>query len=363
MSGKIYEETTADGMKYSIYIPDNCSPGAPILSYNFSVGMKDNNDNYVWRKAKEAVLNQGYDTVVIFPNHYDPSTWNKAYQNNTIVMLDDAKEKYGLTSKQLMTIGFSSSCSQSVKTTAEYIIQNPGVERQVAFTQDGFIWKSGVLSDEEIDALIENDTLIVSYCQPQNWNKLSSAVQENLDMLIITDKSEHIDPDKSYWGRHDEIALDFFEDGLYNDVIRFLDGRGNLDTSRYNFYTTDDNGNLVEVSEPNAFYELLGIDSYVLRVKRLASLKDYMISSGEAELASYMNDIINKIRNTSFLKTTFATFNGFSDSNVPMQISDCVAEYFNQVSKLLDKIANGTSFTSEVHVTYTEVDEKLQAMM
>lgn len=100
--------------------------------------------------------------------------------------------------------------------TVEYIIQNSGVEGQVVFTQDGFIWKNGVLNDSELNALI------VSYCQQQNW-----------DTLIITDKEEFINYNTGYWERHDLIATNFWEDELYNKILSFFNDLSNyLDNIR-----------------------------------------------------------------------------------------------------------------------------------
>lgn len=359
MAGKIYENTTANGMAYSIYIPDNYTANTPVLSYNFSVGANDNSNNYVWNKAKSAVLEQGYDTIVLFPNHYDPDTWNKDYQNNSLEILEDAKERYGIISEQFMTVGFSSSCSQSVKTTAEYIIQNPGVERQIAFAQDGFIWKSGVLTESELNALIENDTLIIDYCQPQNWTKLSNEVITNLDTLIITDKEEYINYNTSYWGRHDLIARGFWEDELYNEILNFIDGTGTLDTSRYNFYIVDDNGQKVKVTDPNELYDLLGIDTYGLRTNKLLSLADFSLTSDLSVLNKYLNDIIEKIRSTSFLNSTVDAFSGSSTTQVPLQVPSCVQDYFNKVSKVLCDIADLTSTVAAVHTNYEQADDTL----
>lgn len=365
MAGKVYEHNTASGKNYKIYIPDNYNPNTPILSYNFSVGMKDNNENYVWNEAVATVEKQGYDNVFLFPNYYDPRTWDKQYQNNSLEILEDAKKRYGLTSDQFMTIGFSSCCSQSVKTTAQYIAKNPGVGRQIAFTQDGFIWKNGVLTGGELNSLIKNDTLIVAYCQPENKMQLSKPVLQNLDMLIITDKDQYINHYTGYWGRHDEIALDFFYDGLYNEVLNFINGDGTLDTSRYNFYTTDSAGNLVAVTDPKEFYELLGIDTYERRNKKLLNLPDYALTSDGGIVAGYMNDIRHNIRSSSFLTASgsFTGFSGASDTAVPSQIPGCVAKYFDNVSKNLCTIADFTTDISKVHTSYQNTDKTLSDMV
>lgn len=361
MSGKLYDNVTADGMKYSIYIPDNYNSNTPILSYNLSTGVVDNSTTSIWVKAKQAVLEQGYDTVVLFPNHYDPDTWNKDYQNNSIAMLNDAKEKYGLTSDLFMTTGFSSCCSQSVKTTAEYIRQNPGVERQVAFTLDGFIWKNGVLNQSELDALIENDTLFVSYCQPQNWNKLSSAVMNNFDMLIITDKNEYINHSTGYWTRHDLIASNFFEEELYNEVLNFLDGRATLNTSRYNFYAVNEQGEKVQVTDSEQLYSLLGINSIEYYKNKFSSITDYdyKILSDEGNVTYYLNRIRGLIRKSSFLNSDFSSFSCTSTTSVPSEIPSCVRRHFTNVSKNLDKIVSLTDAVASIHTTYVRLDDEL----
>lgn len=361
MSGKIYDNVTSDGMKYSIYIPDNYNSNTPILSYNLSTGVIDNNSSSVWINAKNAVLEQGYDNVVLFPNHYDTDTWNKDYQNNSIAILNDAKEKYGLTSDLFMTTGFSSCCSQSVKTTAEYIRQNPGVERQVAFTLDGFIWKNGVLNQSELDALIRNDTLFVSYCQPQNWNKLSSAVTENLDILIITDKNEYINHETSYWGRHDLIASNFFVEGLYNDVLNFLDGRGTLNISRYNFYVVNECGRKVQVTDPKQLYSLLGINTIEYYKNKFLGISDYKISSDQGNVAYYLNRIRRLIRKSSFLERDFSLIGCTSTTSVPSEILSYVRKYFTDVSKNLDKIISLTDTVASIHTAYVRVDDELSS--
>ena len=364
MSGKIYNNYTADGMNYKIYIPDNFNPNTRTLSYQFSAGIVDNNDNYVWRRAIEAIESQGYeDTVVLFPNHFDPRTWQKQYQNNSLAILDDARKKYNLQSQQFMTVGFSSGCSQSVKTTAEYILRNPGVERQITFTQDGFIWKSGVLNETELNALIENDTLVVSYCQPDNKKYISDAVLKNLDTLIITDKEEFIDPKAGYWGHHDQIALRFFEEEFYHNVLDFIDGKGTLDTSRYNFYTSNSDGVIYQINDPNELYELLGINVYDIRSSKLATLPNYVLTSDGAVLANYLNDIRGEIRKSAFLSTPIDRFSGSSDTAVPSQIAGEVAKYFSNVSTVLNHIANFTDSVAKVHELYIETDERLTNMI
>lgn len=354
----IYEHNTTEGYNYKIYIPENYNHDLPIISYNLSTGGRDNNNNYIWRRVIDAVETQGYENVVIFPNRMAIDTWQKKYQDMALTIVDDAKKKYGLTSDKIITTGFSSSCSNSVKTTAEYIQRNPGVSRQIAFATDGFIWQHGILNEDEIAALIKNDTLVVDYCQEVNKTKLSDAVVNNLDMLIITDKNERINHSASYWGRHAEIALSFFEGELYHEVLDFLEGKGTLETSKYNFYTNS-GGKIKQITDPNEFYSLLSIDTYEMRVSKLASLTDYKLTSSNSVLSHYLNNIRNCIKSSAFLNANVGSYSGSSTTKTPSAITEEVSNYFSNNSKILSKIADLTVEIAKIHDTYMQADQNL----
>lgn len=354
----IYEHTTEEGYDYEIYIPNNYDSNSPIISYNFATTTRDNHNSYVYNRIVDAVETQGYGNVVIFPNHLAPSTYTNQYQDMALTVVEDAKKRYNLTSDKIITTGFSSSCSHSVKTTAEYIKRNPGVSRQVAFATDGFIWRDGVLNKEEVDLLAKNDTLIVEYCQEVNKTKLSDAVINNLDMLIVTDKDQYANSSSNYWVRHDAVAINFFEGELYHEILNFLDGKGSLSTSRYNFYTNS-GGKITQITEPNEFYNLLGINTYSVYKNKLGSLANYEITSGDSALDHYLNSIRGCISTSGFLNVDIGNYDGSSTTKTPSAIPQVVSEYFTSVSKILFKIADLTTDIYGVHDSYIEADKDL----
>ena len=351
---RIKEYTLTDGTVITAYVPENVSNDTPVFYYSYVVGSNYNEDS-VWQGMEDDMAKYDGDAIVIIPHDKrlqigGESTNTHKYQMNATEAFETVKKDLGIETTQFINGGFSAGFGYGTRTLAHYLQENPNADRQVLLAVDGVINPTANLQQSELDALKANNTLIISFTQQKNHNYQANLFKSTgLPILYVVDNSiPENTPDSKYWGIHDQVAIDFFDKGLYEQVINFALGKSDLTLpDGYSLRYYDPNtGEIVKNITPDQAAELLGITSYDNLSKNtqihLATLGDISIKSNDKTLESYLNAIRKEIRKTNFLTTNFNEAQYISTTKVPTDIPEMVNSYFAMTASLLNRIANKT---------------------
>lgn len=347
--GKIVKYTLSDGNTFRAYVPDSVTDDTPILYYSYLLGQPYEKDK-IWQGYETALLEQNPSSIVIIPSDQTLVVGNSnveshIFQNNAMEAIEILENEYNVELNQMINGGFSAGFGYAVRTSAHYIEQTGTTDRQVLVAVDGFMNDSTNILKSELQTLADNDAIIVSYSQQQNLsiqaNKLSST---GLGILYIVDPTIPVNLTKEtgYWGYHDYMTTSFMDTGLYQKIIDFVNGEGELPEGYTYRYYDPKTGQIIDIDSNNAA-EILGIEKMPSDVKfgEISELlSDYTIKADNKLFAQYLNSIKNEIVASSVLSTTFEYSDYTSTTNIPSSFTGTLNSYYNSTADLLTKLAN-----------------------
>ena len=371
MASQIKEYTLKDGTKITAYVPSNVSSDTPIFYYSYVVG-SDYNKDPVWKGMEEDMARYDGDAIVIIPHDKKlqiggESTATHKYQINATEAFETVKQDLGVETTQFINGGFSAGFGYGTRTLAHYLQENPNADRQVLLAVDGVINPTANLQQSELDALKANNTVIISFTQQKNHKYQANLFKStNLPILYVVDNSiPEQTPDSQYWGIHDQVAMDFFDKGIYEQVINFALGKGELNLPEgYSLrYYNPKTGEIVKNITPDQAAELLGVTSFEklspTMQLHLATLGDISIKSSNKTLETYLNSIRARIRETNFLTANINSASFSSTTKVPTAIPELIDSYFASTASLLNSIANKTVAIAKIASEIEMVDKNL----
>lgn len=365
--GKIVDYTLQDGKKFSAYIPTEVSDNTPIFYYSYVVGSEKSTDK-IWQTFDQNMLSQNPNAIVIIPHDrqlvFGTEDLNThLYQNNSMEALSIIEKDLGIKPTQFVNGGFSAGFGVSVRNLAHYLKLNPNAERQTIFAVDGVINDSTNLYPSELQTLHDNNTIVISYTQNRN-HAYQARKMGGLPILYVVDPDvPENSNDTVYWGFHDKMTQEFFDQGLYYKLIDFVRGEGELPEGyTYRYYNPKD-GKIYKIDASNAS-ELLGIEVYKIPTnitfKDISSLADFTIKSSNTTFAKHLNNIKNKIVNSSILSNTPSTSDMNSTTSIPSEIPSVYQEYVSTTSNLLTKLTNDILQFSKVSKSIDEINKDLE---
>ena len=259
--------------------------------------------------------------------------------------------------------GFSAGFGFSVRTLAHYLEENPNAERQALIAVDGVMNDTTNIQTSELEALKENNTIILSYTQQKNHQYQARKLESTgLPILYVVDPTvPENTPDNLYWGIHDYMTKNFFSSGLYEDLINFINGKGELPKEFSYRYYDPKTGKIIALDASNAS-EILGITPYEIptinSLEDIASLKDFTIRSSNETFEKHLNNIKDSIVSSNILSASSnLSFN--STTKVPSGIPSITENFFSTTTSLLTKLSKDILEFSNISVKYKEVDKEL----
>ena len=359
---ELYKENVGGQTNYNIFVPDNVSEDTPVLFYAFNHGFTE--------KMKDDIIKQNGDVIVIVPEntpvHVGGETANHEYQSEAIEVFNLIKEKYNLETTQFAQAGYSASYGCSIRTSADYIKSNPNAERQILISVDGCESDNGFpIYKSDYEAISQNNPIIISYAQKYRQGHEIRFTGGKTPILFV------LDPDipensSSNWGRyHNIIPNNFTSRGLYNDLMNFAIGKGELPKG-YKYQVYDPSTGLVKDIEPEDAASFLGINTYQNAINKIYSLReltleDMSVTSNSEVLLKHINYVINNIKGSSFIHdgiTSNLSFN--STTKIPSQITDTAKEYYYITSILMLKLYDEIHEFAKISEQIEEDDRELE---
>ncbi len=365
--GKIVRYELSNGKSFRAYIPDNATNDTPVFYYSYVVGSNISSDK-LWQGYEQDMLEQNPNSIIIIPEDTqlvvgtsNPQT--HLYQNDAMEAISIIEKDLNIETSQFTNGGFSAGFGFAVRTLAHYLEENPDAERQALIAVDGVMNDTTNIQTSELEALKENNTIILSYTQQKNHQyqarKLGST---GLPILYVVDPTvPENTPDSMYWGIHDYMTKNFFASGLYEDLINFINGKGELPEGFSYRYYDPKTGKIIEIDASNAS-EILGITPYeiptITSFTDISSLKDFTIRSSNETFEKHLNSIKDSIVSSNILSSSNnPSFT--STTKVPNNIPSITSNFFNTTESLLTKLANDILQFSRISVKYKELDESL----
>ena len=350
---------------YNIYVPENVNEDTPVVFYAFNTAFDKQTD------TKEALMAQNDGAIVIVPMNtgvrVGGETSGHEYQTEAIDVFNFLKEEYDLNTTQFNQAGYSAGFGCSVRTLADYIKENPDAGRQVLISVDGCRSDNGfTLYNSELDVLEENDTIIISYSQKHRHTmpggEMNFLKKPSVPILYVIDP-ELPEDTKSTWRHwHDVIPENFITKDLYNDLMNFALGNGELPEG-YIYRVYNPETGLIEDIAREDVAEFFKINSYSTLVNGLKSLDLFnaSVTSDSSVLINHVNNILSSIKNSSFVQSGNTYSSSFaSTTNVPSAIPSIVQDYYSATAKLLTKLANDVKQFAKIGEIFEEEDKKME---
>ena len=365
--GKIVRYELSNGKSFRAYIPDNATNDTPVFYYSYVVGSNISTDK-LWQGYEQNMLEQNPNSIVIIPEDTQlvVGTSNPAshlYQNDAMEAISIIEKDLNIKTSQFTNGGFSAGFGFSVRTLAHYLEENPNAERQALIAVDGVMNDTTNIQTSELEALKENNTIILSYTQQKNHQYQARKLESTgLPILYVVDPTvPENTPDNLYWGIHDYMTKNFFSSGLYEDLINFINGKGELPKEFSYRYYDPKTGKIIALDASNAS-EILGITPYEIptinSLEDIASLKDFTIRSSNETFEKHLNNIKDSIVSSNILSASSnLSFN--STTKVPSGIPSITENFFSTSTSLLTKLSKDILEFSNISVKYKEVDKEL----
>lgn len=365
--GKIVRYELSNGKSFRAYIPDNATNDTPVFYYSYVVGSNISTDK-LWQGYEQNMLEQNPNSIVIIPEDTQlvVGTSNPAshlYQNDAMEAISIIEKDLNIKTSQFTNGGFSAGFGFSVRTLAHYLEENPNAERQALIAVDGVMNDTTNIQTSELEALKENNTIILSYTQQKNHQYQARKLESTgLPILYVVDPTvPENTPDNLYWGIHDYMTKNFFSSGLYEDLINFINGKGELPKEFSYRYYDPKTGKIIALDASNAS-EILGITPYEIptinSLEDIASLKDFTIRSSNETFEKHLNNIKDSIVSSNILSASSnLSFN--STTKVPSGIPSITENFFSTTTSLLTKLSKDILEFSNISVKYKEVDKEL----
>lgn len=365
--GKIVRYELSNGKSFRAYIPDNATNDTTVFYYSYVVGSNISTDK-LWQGYEQNMLEQNPNSIVIIPEDTQlvVGTSNPAshlYQNDAMEAISIIEKDLNIKTSQFTNGGFSAGFGFSVRTLAHYLEENPNAERQALIAVDGVMNDTTNIQTSELEALKENNTIILSYTQQKNHQYQARKLESTgLPILYVVDPTvPENTPDNLYWGIHDYMTKNFFSSGLYEDLINFINGKGELPKEFSYRYYDPKTGKIIALDASNAS-EILGITPYEIptinSLEDIASLKDFTIRSSNETFEKHLNNIKDSIVSSNILSASSnLSFN--STTKVPSGIPSITENFFSTTTSLLTKLSKDILEFSNISVKYKEVDKEL----
>lgn len=349
IKGKFVERTSKDGIRYAIYVPENVNEDTPIFTYVHGSGGAAGD----WRNSQNGVLDHGSDSIIIMPT----MNWNADWGTNTMNIVNEVKEEYGITNTNVSSSGFSMGGFAGYVTVAENIRQNPDCDPQIVYYIDDYAsktyynYKNAIADEETMQLFKDNQTVFfVLEGQYKGGQATTAYAEAGLNVIrVVCHDSGHV-----------EINKDFFYNGIYD----YMAG-GTLPSEGYTYqmYNSEtgkwENIAYEDIATIQDLYSYYNIDTFVSNMDRLYSLQDITIKSDDKTLESYINSIRASLRNTTFLTANFNDAAYLSTTQVPNGIPEIVNAYFSMTSSLLNSIANKTTAIAKIAGEIEFVDKEM----
>lgn len=366
--GQIKEYQLENGKSFRAYIPDNVSDDTPVLYYSYVVGSEYEKDS-LWQGYENDMITQNPDSIIIIPEDRQlvvggANVATHKYQNNAVAAVELINNELGIKTTQFTNGGFSAGFGFAVRTSAHYIQANPDAERQVVIAVDGVMNDSTCIQSSELQALKDNNTIIVSYSQPQNFDYQKRKLESTgLPILYVVDPTLPENSGDKYWGYHDYMTQNFFNSGLYESVMDFVNGKGELpENFTYKIYDPS-TGTIREINRDEVA-NFLGIEEYVemepFTFNTLSTLDDYEIKSKSSVMTKHLNNIKSNISSSSLLSSSWGNTNFNSTTRVPSEIPSITNELFTSTSELLTKLANELFQFAKVTASIEDLNNQLE---
>lgn len=368
---RIKEYTLADGKTFTAYIPTNVNSETPVFYYSYITGTEHDSDS-LWQQMEADIAQYDENAIVIIP--HDRQLNLNVYKSNAVESFNIVKQDLNLSTEQFINGGFSAGYEYSAKTLVSYLKENPDAPRQTLIAVDGVINEPYTLQYDEVEALKNNNTILLSFTQQKNLYYQSQLLKgTKLPILYIVDNSiPEYTPDNQFWATHSKVAKNFFADGIYKSMIDFSMGKGNIklpdgyslryynpETGTINEITAKEASKImnVSISTPSFFYSL-GLDKS--RLSALTNLSDLRVESDNKELEGHLNSIRNAIRKTNFLDESLAGTTFSSTTKVPGEVYNAFIQLMQVNLELLELIANDTSEFTKIGIAMDKIDEEIE---
>lgn len=349
--GSITYHNYKDGVEYAIYVPKSVTPNTQIFTYTYG-----SNGQYGWRKIFDTLIENDSNSIIIMPS----MAWNDDWGSNTIEIVNNVRNEYGITNLNISSAGFSMGGFGGTVTVAENIRQNPNIDPQVVFLIDDYSEpyhsiKDILNSNGRTELFTENNTIFFAYCLTQKKVKnYQTYLDAGLNVINVEPKE---------YG-HIAIKENFFKNGIYD----YMAGASlPKDGYIYRIYNKE-TGNWEEIeydkiSTINKLYDYYNIDILQSKISKLSSLSGYVIKSDSGLIEQYLNNMVATIKRASFLNTPVDSFGGSSTTNAPSQIPSCIHNYLSNVAKTVDKLTVLMDAVAKIDPAYQEADQNLLAMI
>ncbi len=366
--GQIQTFTTEDGNSFRAYIPDNVSDDTAILHYSYLLGYPIESDT-IWQGYEEALIAQNPDSIVIIPENPTLVVGNDnpashIYQNEVLDSIETLEAELGINVDKFYAGGWSAGFGFSVRTMAHYLEANPDSARPVMFCIDGFMNDSTCIQKSELETLAEHNAIITSYTQPQNFNLQAQRLQSTgLPILYIVDPTipEYSTKETGYWSYHNYMTENFYDSGLYEDLIKFTNGEGELPEGfTYKVYDPA-TGEIRDIARED-IADFFGIEPYMkpFTFENLSTLVDYTIESSSEVMTNHLSTIKNNISSSSVLSSSFDSMSFNSTTKIPAKIPFTISHYMRVSSELLAKLANELFQFAKVTKSIEETNQQLE---
>lgn len=330
--GEFVNVDMGNGVKYSIYVPENVNPNTPIFTYIHGSGGPGGD----WSASRRGVLEHGSNSIVIMPT----MAWNRDWGAETMNIVSQVQQKYGLTNTNVSSGGFSMGGFSGYTTLAANLRQNPDSDPQVGFFIDDYSAKtyydhSIALADEETMNLFRENNSVFFMLEPNGKGRGATNAFGKSGLNVIRVACDR--------GAHTTINADFFANGMYD----YMAG-GELPKENYHYQIyNQETGKWEEIpyesiSTIDALYDFYGLDSSKFNLDRLYSLADIKIKSDDKTLENHLNSIRGTIRNAQFLKMNYSSASFLSTTKIPQAIPEVIKAYFDNTASLLNSIARKT---------------------
>jgi len=377
-----------------VYIPENVNKDTEIIYVAFN-DKREKKYNNKWQALEEGIQNFGTDKIIIYPENPDLNPGSQNYQTEANKVFHAIKEDYNLNTNQFVNAGHSAGAGWSIKNLTVFLKENPNVERQTLFLLDSQLDKK--FTNEEMELIKENNTMIISYCQPyrRDHEIKNLALKTGLPILFVEDPDIPQYSSQSWGYYHNVVVENFFTKGLYNSLTNYSQGKGELpEWFKYKIYNPKTNR--IEDIDPkdaatffgiNKIYgnnylffdlslkEIFTSNSYLVedvsseasnKYSFLKDLKEYYIynlsnstvSSDIQYIQSFANGIINSIKSDSLFESTTMNIAG-GCGPLTSVINECLTLYYDSVGHLLDSLSKEADAIVSIGQSLVDLDTHL----
>jgi arsenate reductase-like glutaredoxin family protein len=320
------------GIKYKLYVPENVNADTPVFIYAYGAG-DPNIEKCIAEQGSNAII---IGTCIDFNADIGPMTMD---------IVNEVKQKYGVTSTNVSTSSFSLGGSVIYEIAAENIKQNPDCDPQTVFLIDAYGTyfynpKLHLEDTETMNLFKENNTIFFAFDLAEKTTNVNTMYAEaGLNLITV----------KCIGQGHGEINTSVFANGIY-------DYRTNeklpKDGYIYSIYNKEagqwEEIPYEKVATLQDIYSLFGIETdetieYKYTLQEMANLEDLAVTSDSGVLEASLNKIRGVIRSTNIVSSGYTDSGCSSTTMMPSQIGAVVSRFIQSTTSCLSKIVNETA--------------------